>query len=888
MKEEPHNFSGLRAVVLKISSMLPVGSGGLNEHLSDSNRGTLQPSLTSGESQKLALLIYLSAIRVLSTNGSLRLLGSSHSKPNSHYSLSSSDLQFVAVELHERFSLLCPSELLNVLPGPAGLKELDWMEAWSLLGDPGISAHWADQSSLGFVYQFFSTPLRRESQSSLQSANKRLSLRKLIAFTQLYTPNWVVDFLLENTVLPQWSGTVNKRSFDFLLSDGGRAINRDASAIDLIDPACGSGHFLLRAYDLFLKLYEQEGWSAKDAARSILRNNLAGADIDPAALWIAAFSLMLKTIPLGGIDDSCHLNLVCAQADAGDNLLGSLASNWVEADKHPLASKHHAVVTNPPYIGRKLLDRNLKQALKESFRDCHQDLCAAFIQRGLELLNPGGRLGLIGQSSLMYLPSYGDFRRHLIDRTRLVTIVEAGPGVFPLQGGEKVNSALYVIESDNGLNEKCAETLFFDLVNSQEKPAKLKQLIQRSEEPETDSLYRKAQASFNSQRKNAFNYKCPSFLPDFLARCSKLAEIADLRQGLATSDNKRFIRYKWQVPVSELGQRWFPYAKGAGSERWWAPIDCVVDWQDDGAAIKEAVARSYPYLKGKTAWVVKNERFYFQEGLTFSFVGTRGLAVRRLPAGCIFDVGGSAIFADKGELDFLLAYLNSSFISAVAKLLNPTINFQIGDLKQLPVLSFSDAEKNHFAALAKRCCTHKISLLEPIVAASPAPGSQLPAALSTGGTLEQLWLKYDEQLSTAQRELAASEQEIDELVIETVLRQLQSTAIAPKQLTDWIASQTGLTKRSPIPATSAADFAKYAVFCLFHQQRLAPPATSNAILPSDLPLPEIDAVNSNWLEAQIGLPLADYFKNGLGADLLKRFHGKPPAASYWSGGTTGP
>src|SRR5262249_9721566 len=142
----------------------------------------------------------------------------------------------------------------------------------------------------------------------------------------------------------------------------------------------------------------------------------------------------------------------------------------------------------------------------------------------------------------------------------------------------------------------------------------------------------------------SFAYKCPPFVIDLIENAARLDQIADVRQGLATSDNSRFLRFIWDVQPKLIGRRWFPYTKGAGSTRWVSPQPDVGNWENGGAEIKEAVGESYPYLNGKTAWVVKNEQFYFRRGLCFPFVNSRVLAVRLPPSGSIFDVAASALF----------------------------------------------------------------------------------------------------------------------------------------------------------------------------------------------------------------------------------------------------
>src|SRR5208283_3635094 len=190
------------------------------------------------------------------------------------------------------------------------------------------------------------------------------------------------------------------------------------------------------------------------------------------------------------------------------------------------------------------------------------------------------------------------------------------------------------------------------------------------------------------------NYLRPPVVMSLRSRLQKLADIATLKQGLATTDNARFLRYVWEVSPAEIGKRFVPYVRGDGAERWWSPLTTVVLWEGNGLAIKEAVTAAYPYLKGNYAWVVKNEEYYFRSGLTFSFVSKDRLAVRKLAAGAIFDVGSSAIFIDNCSREgALLAYLNSALATAMAHDLNPTINFQVGDLKKLVIPDFSPAEQ---------------------------------------------------------------------------------------------------------------------------------------------------------------------------------------------------
>lgn len=621
---------------------------------------------------------------------------------------------------------------------------------------------WCDAGSLGYLYQLRQLARRRELQGRVQQPNKQTCVDDLIAFTQLYTPNWVVKFLVESAL----EGT-------------------DRQSSTLIDPACGSGHFLLQA------------------AEMLPIENIFGYDIDETGLFIARLSLALQSGKMAN-----NLNLMPVAPEQ----LGSLA-------REAISCKFDAVVGNPPYIGRKLMDRELKEKLKQEYPTSHSDLCAAFLARGLELLKPGGKLAFITQSSLLVLPTYEDMRRSILREHTLCTVVELGPHVFPLVSGEKVNSVLLVIQQGKRDGARCN---YLDLRDAEDKEQALQ-----------DGAWRQVdQRIFERYRACAFNFSCPPAY-NVVRECSSTLgeEDVDVRQGLATTDNARFVRYWWQVPADEIGTRWFPYAKGSGSERWFAPIDTVVDWGADGAAIKQAVTESYPYLKGKTKWVVKNENYYFREGLTFSFVSSKNFAVRWLPPGCIFDVGGSSVFAP--EHWFLLAYLNSSFVAECARNLNPTINFQVGDVKELPFLEAID--KAALARLARECVSLKQAYcgLTWETAWREAPSEFFEIAPH----------QLRERIDNIVGQLREREEEVDRLVL-AAAREINKSIDAP-------------VNRQELRVPNDEGLAYLYTTAFLAQQK-----------PFD---PEIQ----NWIETVAGAPLNKYIGGAFAARHLRAFRGTP-------------
>lgn len=636
-----------------------------------------------------------------------------------------------AAELYALSNAMAPRSIRDALPLPGAE---DYRTAERLLPVPPHMVQEADPCILAYLYQFFSTPKREAAKRRLQSPDKKATCEETISFTQLYTPCNVVDFLLRQCMA--------------------RQLGRCA----IIDPSCGAGNFLVRAFDLLLERSMASGCSSEQAARHIVGSMLHGCDIDRIGLWITCLAVAARYAKLGisagpelklaYLGDACHA--------PDDSALGTLSRNW--PDEHLLGRKYDAVVGNPPYLGRKLLDRKIKNMLRRHYPDAHHDLCSAFLERGLELLKPDGRLGYITQSSFLYLPSYAKLREKLVRSHQLISVVEAGPRVFPLQTGEKVASVLLVVE--NGAGHNGVQTKFADLTSA--KTPDFDGCL--SQFDNFQNLILVNQKQFLEQPKMAFNYRCPSVFATIHRQSSKLDELTEIRQGLATGDNQRFVRWWWQIDPSLLNKRFFPYVKGGGSERWYCPIETVIDWQDDGAAIKQSVAERYVYLKGKTHWVVKNERFYFKEGLTFSLVNTRQLSVRLLPPGCIFDVAGSSLFPDAEDRFWLLAYLNSSFCAAYALMLNPTVNYQVGDLKQLPVVHLQDAVRERLSRLARECVELKRSHFRFFENDMQSCFSKLRS--------KSFELASSECESNS-KQLLDKEAEIDEIVFDGVVRQFQ-------------------------------------------------------------------------------------------------------------------
>lgn len=178
----------------------------------------------------------------------------------------------------------------------------------------------------------------------------------------------------------------------------------------------------------------------------------------------------------------------------------------------------------------------------------------------------------------------------------------------------------------------------------------------------------------------------------------RLSEVAEPRQGLATTDNKKYLRMWFEIVNSHLtfgcmsreeafatGRKWFPYNKGGEFRRWYGNNEYFVNWQHDGREIKEDVVRKYPYLNGNPDFVTKNQEYYFKTGITWTYINSAFLGMRHSPPGYIFDVAGSSVFPSSEIHYSLLGYLCSKVSKMFIDVINPTMNIQAGNVGKLPV-----------------------------------------------------------------------------------------------------------------------------------------------------------------------------------------------------------
>ena len=363
--------------------------------------------------------------------------------------------------------------------------------------------------------------------------------------------------------------------------------------------------------------------------------------------------------------------------------------------------RYDVVATNPPYLSGRKMNKRLATLIAEEYPDGKGDLYAAFIQRCSELLDPQGLMGMLTMHSYMFISHYEALRARLRGQITIQTMAHFGGGLFAVGNPGTLQTTAFIFEKTRDEKRRDASVgVYFRLIKERDSEAK------RVAFEAALAAYRDGQSHFQ-----VFTYKQSDFdkIPGkpwaywmtagvsmTYSKYPLLTNVAEPRQGMATADNKRFLRFWWDVGLQQVGKqllnaqdavqsgkRWFPYMKGGAPLAWFGNQTHVVNYFSNGQELK---AHADP-LYGNSGWsrIIKSTDMYFRRGVTWSLIASNGFAARLSPGGFIFDVAGMTCFPSEDLIPVTLAILNSRAAKFILSALNPTINYQVGDIERLPV-----------------------------------------------------------------------------------------------------------------------------------------------------------------------------------------------------------
>lgn len=578
---------------------------------------------------------------------------------------------------------------------------------------------------IGWLYQYYISERHDEIVNIYKGTVKT---EDIPAATQLFTTDWVVRYMVDNSLGRYWiernpqSELKDKLKYFALPKDQKiRYVDEKIEPQDLtfLDPCMGSGHILVYALDVLMEIYTECGYSKRDAVTEIINSNLFGLDIDKRAYQWAYFSVMMKARQYDrrfftrGVEPQVY----CPQKDKELLEFGSLVqvNELSEKPQEPheltlfnldyedalndwnfrrlLAKKYVAVCTNPPYLNK--YNDKLKKFVVENYKAYSGDLFSVFVYRNFALCQKNGYSAFMTPFVWMFIKTYEKLREYIINNKLITTLIQMEYSAFE---EATVPICSFVLK-----NKKAIESgLYFRLSDFKGgMGVQRKKVLEAIENPDCGYFYETQQFNFSQIPGSPVAYwVSKNFIQNYKNKTISAYGIA--RSGLQTGDNNRFLRFWQEIDYNTIAfgmhnkkeflhskRKWTPQIKGGEYRKWYGNFDYVVNWENDGAEIRKC--------DGCRLNAMGNDELFFQKGITWSHTTSSVFGARYLPSGCLFNVEAPTLFVEQGYEYYLLAYLNSSVAQYYLNAINMTIHYLVGNISNLPIIYLKSEKVNMLA-----------------------------------------------------------------------------------------------------------------------------------------------------------------------------------------------
>ncbi len=628
-------------------------------------------------------------------------------------------------------------ELADCLPGVfervGGAMELllpqGLMMADSVVGK--LNAVLADEdwregvTVLGWMYQYYNADVKDE----FFKSKRKAAAADIAPATQLFTPEWIVRYMVENSLGRLWMlnnpGSSLREHMKYYIEPDVEHEDfiriSSPEEISLCDPACGSGHILVYAFELLFAMYEERGYREREIPELILTKNLAGMEIDPRAAQIAELALamcarehdrrffrrgvradvtVLTSIPLGEdelpgnkklAEELSHLGeigsllnpsedeideLKAAAASCSEDLFASATKTKLEsavAICEKLSRRFICVVANPPYMGSSSFNPFMSKWVKKNYPDVKSDLFSSFVVRMFSLAKDHGECGVMSPFVWMFIGSYEKLRNEIIDNRTLTSLIQLEYSGF---AGATVPICTYTFHNSFVKGYKGGYVRLSDFVGAAVQAPKALEAIQN---PDCGWFYRRDADTFKQIPGTPIAYWASDGLLSAFSLGHSIGDYSDYTGSQnKTGDNNLYLRLFWEVGARSVGRKgsWATYSKGGDFRRWFGNLHWLVSIKKDAIEF---------YQSNPTSNLLAS-KYWFSEGVCYTMLTSGKPSFRLLPPTGGFDMAGPCICGLGSSENWTLGFLNCSIAADVLSMLNPTLNMQARDIKALPVL----------------------------------------------------------------------------------------------------------------------------------------------------------------------------------------------------------
>ena len=617
---------------------------------------------------------------------------------------------------------------------------------------------------IGWLYQYYISEKHEEVVDPLHG--KVVKKDEVPAATQLFTTDWVVRYLIDNSVGRYWiernpnSTLASKLPFFVEPKDGNieavgeKVIPQD---ITVFDPCVGSGHFLIYAFEVLMKIYVEYGYSERDAAAEIVKNNLFGLDIDGRAAQLAYFSVMMKARQYDrrffsrGIQphiyeilESNNADRACIEYFCGNDetlkkyikaildtlkdskefgsilympsvdfgviynrlnqlkdeisfyneyLLGDFLSLLRSAEI--MSAKYAVVATNPPYLNK--YDSVLKSFIQNTFPDYKGDLFSVFMARNYGFCKENGYTCFMTPMVWMFIKTYESLRQLIISQKHLVTLIQ-----FEYSAFEEATVPICAFVTRNSLSS--GQGYYFRLsefrggMNVQKE-----KVCEAINNKECGWYYEAAQGNFCKIPGSPIAYWWEDHVFD-LFEGTLLSDYAQPKVGLQTGENEKYIRFWNEISWTKVGLNCASPTAAVQSGKKWFPCNKGGEfrrWYGNNNLVVDW-ENDGMRIKNQAGSYIRNPQFYFKKGMTWSTISSGKLSMRYSPEGFLFETKGSVCFPyDDKNYYYLLGLLNSNVAQLLLGALSPTLDYHEGPLGRIPIVMCYDERFDRVSTLVK-------------------------------------------------------------------------------------------------------------------------------------------------------------------------------------------
>lgn len=602
---------------------------------------------------------------------------------------------------------------------------------------------------IGWLYQYYNQEPHHE---VVDINGGPVKEHDIPAATQLFTTDWVVRYMVDNSLgryyLEHAPESQLAEQLKYLLPGELHPVDStlDLASLHVLDNAMGSGHILVYAFDVLMKIYEEQGYSQREAAQQIATSNLFGLEIDKRAYQLAYFATMMKVrqydrralrrelkLNLYVFEDSKNLNdeflahLAISDTDRADLMelrdlflnaktLGSImhfehsydiqgllerldsatldSSENLFLDETNLAQlrrmlnvvgimqAHYEVVVTNPPYLNKM-NKTLKDYVKKYHKAYSGDLFSVFIWLNINMTVKNGYAAYMTPFVWMFIKTYEALRINILDTKSISSLIQMEYSAFE-EATVPINT--FVLKnSQETMGSYIKLSDFKGGMNVQRD-----KVLEALSNPECSYLYRANQANFEKIPGSPIAYWAPQQLFDAFRIGIQVGKLVTGNDGIKTGNNNLFLRQWFEVNsnlISTNGsdnKTWVPIAKGGPFRKWYGNINYVILWKNNGQKL-----RSYTDTNGRLKSAAPGNEDFFKAGLTWSDITSGKFSMRVLPSGSLFETSGKSVFLktdDKATRNEIFAVSNSKVGNYILELLNPTIHMKLGDYIKLPLL----------------------------------------------------------------------------------------------------------------------------------------------------------------------------------------------------------